>query len=621
VRHSTLVGFIAFVVLALIGASALAIIGSQREASPTGLPDYAGDGIDGYRLAGTVGGPLIPTTPIDVAIDDNGRVYVADIGLNRILAFTPEGMLDTAWGDEGISERLVFPASIAIGPDGSLFVLQLGDTQVYVLDSDGAERDSWTAGENQELAGAGVPSAIAVDSTGTVYIPDQRSQQVLRYSSSGEALDGWIFPTSIAQDETLWPRDVVEWDGLMLMSYANPDGTGSGITAFDMEGNIAPLPADLFTAPSAEQLAPGSIAIAPDGTPTVLYLSDEAGTPPSLSEQDENWNPEGIDSLTPINGLIVPGIAYDATGRLYLADSGRQRIRMYDGEHRPVGDISSPTDQGLVAGLDEILVGEDGLLYIADPLLGRVVAYGPDGNVLTIFQLSEDPDEPLTTGFTRRRMRVAVNATGHVYIVDDFTGNITKFRQDGLVLDTDWAKPDNERSAVAMLLAAGNGERLYLVELESQDQIRVFDSDGNDLGFLTDSFWEGAIQDIAVAGDRLYTIDLGVGTSFVRSVSTDGGNFSELANVSSGGSNENRTGFALALEPDGDVLIGAVNVDSGPEFEYQLLHLDTEGNVRRIGTLDVPFTTLPDIAVAPDGTLYIAAPNDQVIYRYEPDVE
>jgi len=170
-------------------------------------------------------------------------------------------------------------------------------------------------------------------------------------------------------------------------------------------------------------------------------------------------------------------------------------------------------------------------------------------------------------------------------------------------------------------LTAGDDERLYLIELEFQDVIRAFDSSGNDLGLLTEISWEGAIQDMAVAGDALYTVDLGLGTSSVRSISTSGDGLDQLANLSRDEGNENRTGFALAIEPDGSLLIGAVNVVNGPEFEYQLLRLDTDGNLRRIGTLDVPFTTLPDITVSSTGTLYIAAPNEQQIYVYESEAQ
>ena len=616
VRHSTLVGFAALIALALAGATSLAIIGSQREGGGASLPDHTGAGIDGYQRVGTIGGPMIPTTPVDVVIDDSGRTYVADIGLNRILAFTPDGRLDSTWGDGGMSERLIFPAGIALGPDGSLHVLQFGDSQLHILDVDGTTRDIWSVGSD-DLAGLGIPSTIGVDSQGTVYIPDQRSQQINRLSPGGDELEPWLFPADEIGSDQVTPRDIVEWDGLIIMSYAIPGEDGHGFVAFTPTGDVAELPESFAAAPDVDGLAPGSIAVSRDGEATVLYMSDDPEAAPMLWDGAESWAPEGIETLTPINGLIIPGIAYDPAGRLFVTDPGRQQVRIYDVDRTIAGDLRSSSNAGLMAGLDEILVGRDGLLYAADPMLGRVVSYDADGSVQTIFQLPDNPEAPLTTGFTRRRMRVAVDPVGLVYAVDEFTGTVTKFRQDGAVLDLDWAKSSDDRPILTLLLTTGEDDRLYLVELEFQDLIRTFDSSGDDRGLLTEDSWEGAIQDMIVAGNTLYTVDLGLGTSLVRSILTDGSQLDELVNLSSGDGNENRTGFALAIEPDGSLLIGAVNVAGGPEFEYQLLRLDTDGNLRRIGALDVPFTTLPDIAVSPSGTLYIAAPNEQRIYVYE----
>lgn len=614
-RHSTLVGFIALLVIALTGASALAIVVRQRD-EQVAESAFSGTGIEGYALSEIIGGPLIPTTPVDVAVDGAGRIYVADIGLNRVLAFTPDGVLDTAWGDEGMSQRLAFPSGLALGPDGSLYVLQLGNAEIHVLDSDGDEQDFWSVAGNEELTGIGVPVAIAVDTEGVVYVPDQRSQQVRRYESDGDELNPWPFPLGDPDFDQIWPRDIAEMGGRMVMSFSDANGSDGGLLAFEPDGTATPLQQDLV---EAGERSPGSLAVGADDRLAVLYLSSDDSSTPFIATADGGWEPAGIDTLAAINGLIVPGIAYDSAGRLLVADPAEQRLRFYNPDGSVAGDIQSPDTAGLLGGLDEIHVGPDGLLYVADPLRGRVVSYQTDGSIQTIFELPEDPEAPLTTGFTRQRMRMTVDTFGSVYVVDELTGRVTKFRQDGEVVSTDWAASENaEEPIVAVMLAAGGDEQIYLVDIDAQDRIRVFSDQGEDLGVLVEPFWEGAIQDIAVSGDTIYTVELGAGTSPIRSFTSDGDYLDELANLSQGDGNSNRTGFALAVEPDGGLLIGAVNVDSGPEFEYQLLRLSPDGDLRRIGTLDIPFTTLPDIAVSPTGALYIAAPNDQRVYVYGP---
>jgi hypothetical protein len=167
------------------------------------------------------------------------------------------------------------------------------------------------------------------------------------------------------------------------------------------------------------------------------------------------------------------------------------------------------------------------------------------------------------------------------------------------------------------MLSAGTRGELYLVDAEQQDRLHVLSSEGDYRGILFEPFWEGAIQDIAISGDTIFTVELGAGTSVVRAFSANGDFQGEQADLSRGDGNANRTGFSLAPDGRGGLLIAAVNVHSGPEFEYQLLRLDPDGDIARLGTLDIPFTTLPDIAVDNAGRLYIAAPNDQRVYVYE----
>ncbi|NIP86573.1 MAG: 6-bladed beta-propeller, partial [Planctomycetales bacterium] len=61
--------------------------------------------------------------PRDVALDDDGRVYVADTGNKRVQVFSPEGEFVAQWGGGGvIPGRFEEPTGVAIGPDGSVYV-------------------------------------------------------------------------------------------------------------------------------------------------------------------------------------------------------------------------------------------------------------------------------------------------------------------------------------------------------------------------------------------------------------------------------------------------------------------------------------------------------------------
>src|SRR5690606_5932525 len=113
-------------------------------------------------------------------------------------------------------------------------------------------------------------------------------------------------------------------------------------------------------------------------------MDDRGEAPPQIATAAGLWEPKGVSSLTPINGLIPPGIAIDGQGRILLADPTRQRVNIYQPDGEVAGEIRSVDDTGLLAGLDEIAIGPDGLLYVADPLRGAVNSYTPDGALAQI---------------------------------------------------------------------------------------------------------------------------------------------------------------------------------------------------------------------------------------------
>jgi DNA-binding beta-propeller fold protein YncE len=117
--------------------------------------------------------------PHDVVVDDRDRVYVADRECNRIQVFEPDGTFLTEFSD------VHRPDGITLGPDGHLWVAELGPAVSVISDAPGVGRRLSVLTLSGELlgrygdpmAGEGpgqftAPHGIAVDSAGAVYVSE-----------------------------------------------------------------------------------------------------------------------------------------------------------------------------------------------------------------------------------------------------------------------------------------------------------------------------------------------------------------------------------------------------------------------------------------------------------------
>ena len=160
-------------------------------------------------IAGTTrlldGGPANAAplrSPIAVALDAQGNLYIADEDDNRIRKVSPSGVISTYAGtgipgysgDRGpaINAELNFPTGIAIDPQGNLYVADLGNFVVRRIAVDGTintvagNGNPNFAGDNGPATSAQIdPVAVAVDSQGNLYIADGVNYRIRKVDTSG----------------------------------------------------------------------------------------------------------------------------------------------------------------------------------------------------------------------------------------------------------------------------------------------------------------------------------------------------------------------------------------------------------------------------------------------------
>jgi DNA-binding beta-propeller fold protein YncE len=126
-------------------------------------------------------------TPVGIAIDSTGTVLVGDHDGNRVVRFSPRGRFLQQWTSIARpSDLFSFPYGVAVDPAGHVFLADNLNQRVEELSSGGRLIRSWAA--TFSSSGAVPDDALAVDAHGDVYVGNEDSMTVDRYTPSGQYL-------------------------------------------------------------------------------------------------------------------------------------------------------------------------------------------------------------------------------------------------------------------------------------------------------------------------------------------------------------------------------------------------------------------------------------------------
>ena len=155
--------------------------------------------------------------PTDVAFSPAGDIYVSDgYGNSRIVKLSKEGRFLKAWGSKGTAPgQFDTPHSVAVDKNGRVYVADRENYRMQVFTADGEFIQQWTH--------MGAPWGLYLAPDQTLYMCDGYNNRVLKLSLDGKILGAYGAPgklpgqftfahnLSAASDGAVYTAEVLNW--------------------------------------------------------------------------------------------------------------------------------------------------------------------------------------------------------------------------------------------------------------------------------------------------------------------------------------------------------------------------------------------------------------------------
>ena len=167
-----------------------------RKIDPQGrITRFAGNGVLGD--SGDGGLAVLASFGVikDLAVDDEGNVYLADLTNRKVRKINKDGIVSTLASDTWvkIADEEIHPNGIAINKKGEIFISDSGSSKIRKIDRNqnvttfagtGEFRDFGNGGPAIE-AGIRSPGGLAFNSDGELYIAEETSHRIRKINKQG----------------------------------------------------------------------------------------------------------------------------------------------------------------------------------------------------------------------------------------------------------------------------------------------------------------------------------------------------------------------------------------------------------------------------------------------------
>ena len=253
-----------------------------------------------------------------IAEDSQGRVFISDEYANRVTAFDMDGKFLWSWGTPGSAEgELDGPSGVAVGANDSVYVADTHNNRVQKFTPSGVlllTFGSKGAGEGQ----LDLPWGVTVAPNGDVYVADWGNDRVQRFTPDGDFVacygtsgrgDGELRrPSSVAVDERGYIY-VADWGNERIQVFDPDGGFVQKLRGQATESKWA----GIFLNVNKEEAVARARA---DLEPEVDLFDPDDPHEESSHIEKLFWSPVSVK--------------LDDSGRLYVTESNRHRIQIYE---------------------------------------------------------------------------------------------------------------------------------------------------------------------------------------------------------------------------------------------------------------------------------------------------
>jgi len=340
--------------------------------------------------------------PESLIVDPSENLWICDAGNNRIRRVDTNGIITTINFGLSVTEVLM-------DPKGNLFIAAAGQNQIMERDTNGVftvmggtGSSSYTGdGGPANMAYLAGPTTAVADPAGKIIIADQNYQRIRQVSSvgiivtlAGTGAAGFSGDGNAASKAKLNSPYGVAMDGAQNIFFS--DFSNHRVRKIDTKGVISTVAGngtsafagDNGVATNASLNNPAGLAVDVLGN---LFIADQLnnrirkvdtnGIITTVAGSSTNVLYAGNGGYATNAGLFRPrGVAVDAVGNLFIADTGNNRIRKVDTN----GIIT------LLAGTNSSGFSGDGGLALTNKFASpAAVAVDGAGNVFVADELND----------------------------------------------------------------------------------------------------------------------------------------------------------------------------------------------------------------------------------------